>query len=175
MFAICCLPRLVVPILCSMCALHFKLLQLDFIALFITWFYRDFVIKFCNNSQKIACKCVFALSLISFWIETVLPKLVLFFWVSVNFVYWSFVAPVQNEFSVMLLLLSFTINMYGSAYLTLNTEYIQGSRRSDFWALQFLAKTSQKSCSLKIILAKKLILPRKLLTLKPKLALMDTV
>ena len=62
-----------------------------------------------------------------------------------------------------------TVNLDGSMYLSLIREKSQSSRRSDFWAFQILAKTSQGSCTLRITRVRELIFPRNLHTLIPKL------
>ena len=111
-----------------------------------------------------------------------------------NFQCWSFFAPSQNEILLLEFLCSFakrnfqcwsffapsqsilkTINSDRSAYLSLNSELIRGSRRGEFWAFQILAKTSQGSCKFKIHSCFRTeVRPRNPHTLIPKLALMDT-
>ena len=46
-------------------------------------------------------------------------------------------------------------NLEGSAFLSLNTEKIEGRRRGDIWAIQFLAKSSLESSNLMINLVSK--------------------
>ena len=93
------------------------------------------------------------------WIFSVGVSLLLH---KMKFFCWSFFAPSKSIFK--------TVNLDGSAYLSLNTEKLPGSRRGEFWAFQILTKTSQGSCNLRFPLASE----PKFVHGIPKLTLVDT-